>query len=295
MEVSLTVSVEIDFRYEKHPLKATVMGEDLEFVFQIKTRSAGTPGESRTFMVEGGSYPSTVSYTFDLEKTNTESLKTPNDAPYLPNKWYRYTTKLQYGEKPTLKIKLDTRAGGFGNRETTRRLYNHETGDVELRCGGLVLKAHKVIVSAHSETLRVAFNNSSCAEGQSGIYTIAEEHLDPAILEDLVKWMYLHTIADAAKKVTKLLDAAEYFQMAGLKELCRLILMDQVAVDNCLKMLDLACKYNVKNLKGKCNEIFMANREEVLRKAGGKLAATISHVPPLVLELLSIQLEDDAL
>ena len=109
-------------------------------------------------------------------------------------------------------------------------------------------------------------------------------------IQDVIKWMYLHNIVDAGAKVTKLLEAAEYFQIAGLKELCGLILMDQVAVNNCMKMLDLACKYDVKNLKAKCHEIFVADRAEVLRQAGANLAETISNVPPVVLELLSIEL-----
>ena len=81
-------------------------------------------------------------------------------------------------------------------------------------------------------------------------------------IQDVIKWMYLHNIVDAGAKVTKLLEAAEYFQIAGLKELCGLILMDQVAVNNCMKMLDLACKYDIKNLKvgWSCKWLFLLTR-----------------------------------
>jgi hypothetical protein len=83
----------------------------------------------------------------------------------------------------SLKIKLDSKSGGIENKLTMRKLYNDETGDVEFRCGSLVVKAHKVIVCAHSETLRVAFNSTHCKEGRSGIYTISQKHIEPGILE----------------------------------------------------------------------------------------------------------------
>jgi hypothetical protein len=81
------------------------------------------------------------------------------------------------------------------------------------------------------------------------------------------------------------------FISTGLKEMCGRILMVQASEENCLELLDLACEYNIANLKGRCAELFFAHRKHVREKAGnGTLSETLSHVPPLALELLSISL-----
>jgi hypothetical protein len=66
------------------------------------------------------------------------------------------------------------------------------------------------------------------------------------------------------------------------------MLLDQLTVENCLKMLDLAYKYNINHLKAKSTDIFVANRTAVLTHAKN-WRKTMRHVPPSVVELLSIQ------
>jgi hypothetical protein len=99
-----------------------------------------------------------------------------------------------------LKIKVEG-SEALEQNTTIRRMYNNQlTSDVEVHCGDLVIKAHKNVLGLHSETLRVAFSNASCIEGQTGIYRIAEEHISPDILESIIRWMYMHSIANASDK-----------------------------------------------------------------------------------------------
>jgi BTB/POZ domain len=63
------------------------------------------------------------------------------------------------------------------------------------------------------------------------------------------RWMYLWNLNSSADKVAGLLEAAEYFQIATLKQYCSRILIRQLSVDNCLEMLDTAYKYNMIDLK----------------------------------------------
>jgi BTB/POZ domain len=42
--------------------------------------------------------------------------------------------------------------------------------------------------------------------------------------------MYQQSIEDAPKKVMALLEAAEYFQIAGLKEVCSRLLIERMAL-----------------------------------------------------------------
>ncbi len=90
----------------------------------------------------------------------------------------------------------------------------------------------------------------------------------------------------------KLLEAADYFQMAGLKEMCGRFLINTISCDNCLKLMDTACKYDVKNLKTQCNKFFVKNKEEVLKETL-YLKEVVTNIPPLGLEFLGIKLKDD--
>jgi len=48
--------------------------------------------------------------------------------------------------------------------------------------------------------------------------------VEPGILEDVLRWMYEYDIEDADKKVESLLAAADYFQIAALREFCSALL-----------------------------------------------------------------------
>jgi hypothetical protein len=92
--------------------------------------------------------------------------------------------------------------------------------------------------------------------------------------------------------VLKLLEAADYFQMAGLKEMCGRLLINTISCDNCLKLMDTACKYDVKNLKPDCMKFFVKNKEEVMEKTHN-LKEVLTNIPPLGLEFLGLKLKDN--
>ena len=90
----------------------------------------------------------------------------------------------------------------------------------------------------------------------------------------------------------ELLEAADYFQMAGLKAMCGRLLADTIVAENCLKLMDKACKYDIKNLKAECNEFFVKNKEDVLSRTPN-LQEVVTNIPPLVMEFLGVKLKDD--
>ena len=116
--------------------------------------------------------------------------------------------------------------------------------------------------------------------------------MSPEILEDVLKWMYLQSIDDAPAKVADLLDAAEYFLVEGLKEICSQMLIRTLDVNNCLQMLDTGYKYNLKQLKKLATDILVPNRREVLDEVQDNLADVTGNIPQGVRELLGIEPED---
>ncbi len=89
-----------------------------------------------------------------------------------------------------------------------------------------------------------------------------------------------------------LVKAADYFQIAGLKEMCGRLLAATVVPENCLSLLNTACKYDVKNLKTQCNEFFVKNKEQVMKKTPN-LGEVVTDIPPLGLEFMGLKLKDD--
>ncbi len=158
--------------------------------------------------------PADSEYVFDLMLTSVlDPLRTLNyslelsykpkfqpKGPFYLNEWYKFFLPTHHNTVG-LKIKLEGSAVALEQNTTIRRMYNNQlTSDVEVHCGDLVIRAHKNVLGLHSETLRVAFSNASCIEGQTGIYRIAEEHISPDILESIIRWMYMHSIANAYGK-----------------------------------------------------------------------------------------------
>jgi hypothetical protein len=110
---------------------------------------------------------------FSLDSANMP--KGSSKGPFCLVKWheiYLFSSSLD------LQIKVERREAPLEHNMTIRRLYNDQaTSDVAVHCGALVIKAHKLILGAHSETLRTAFSNPSCVEGKTGVYEIATKHL----------------------------------------------------------------------------------------------------------------------
>jgi len=271
------------------PMNSKVNGEELawDLIYSIRYNNQYEVKFKLLFQSDFHNSLNLVSYIVDfpslLESTRDE------EGPFKINKWYTLILKKKSSKDFPLKIKVEPSMVP-ANHLTIQTLYNADSGDVEIHCGDFRVKAHKSILAAHSDVLSVAFNNADFIEVKTGIYTIAEEHMSVDILEDVLKWMYLHNIENMTEKSAKLLAAAEYFQIEGLKEICDNLLVKQVTVENCLRMMDMAFQYNVKNLKAKCNTVFAKNRKQVLAKTRNP-TKILSHVPMTVLELLGIELE----
>ena len=168
------------------------------------------------------------------------------------------------------------------------QLYNNATlSDVVIKCGSLAVKAHKTILAAQSATLRAAFSGHSSYGVKAGIYTIKEADMCPYILQDVLQWMYLRPIANAADKVDELLEAADFLQMAALKEACSRILIQQLDVHNCLLTLNTAFVYNLATVKWPANELFIYNRQAVLAQ-NPNWAEVLVDVPQTALEMLGL-------
>jgi hypothetical protein len=97
--------------------------------------------------------------------------------------------KLQLeGKTLTVVIKIMLQMGHVTGVSNSNRLFkSRELSDVTLKCGDLLIPAHKHILGTHSETFHTVFSSNSFVEGQKGVYEIKSEHMRPDILEDVVR------------------------------------------------------------------------------------------------------------
>jgi hypothetical protein len=92
------------------------------------------------------------------------------------------------GSVATICVKILLQMGQLTRVSNHSRLYNSsEQSDVMLKCGDMMIPAHKIVLNYHSETFRTAFSSSSFTEGQEGIYEISSEHMSPDILHHVIR------------------------------------------------------------------------------------------------------------
>jgi len=119
--------------------------------------------------------------------------------------------------------------------------------DVVIICGGEKFKAHRAVLAARSPVFEAMFTHEM-AEKSSGQVKIPNFKSNE--MRDFLHFLY-HAKLESFEHSVKLLDLADKYQVATLKELCVDHLMSQVTKDNAMEMLQLANLHNSDSLKGK--------------------------------------------
>jgi hypothetical protein len=138
------------------PIRTTVMGQELVWILHHRGANYYDSELHKfsckcKFMLECESdFPERFTYTVDFGRLQAE-LK--SEGPFLLNTWYTVVLPTVARVLP-LRIELGKNGRESENRATIRRLFNEASGDVELRCGDLVVKAHRAILEAFSDTLK---------------------------------------------------------------------------------------------------------------------------------------------
>ncbi len=153
-----------------------------------------------------------------------------------------------------------------------------------------MLKSMGIATEATTSTSAGAEATAGCPQQQGQVYKIDEKHVQPHVLGIILRWMYLFTIKDLSY-TNDLLEAAEYLQMSRLKDTCHLMLIDELNMDNCLKMLNTGYKYNLKELQKKSCEVYMKHKSEALEETR-KEETIVKDVPDEVREILGLKIEN---
>ena len=89
--------------------------------------------------------------------------------------------------------------------------------DVKIKCGGVELECHKVILGARSPVFHAMFVHNMTESQEKKIEI---EDLDIETVKDMLKYMYAGKIENLNTRSPRLLEAADKYQLSELKEIC---------------------------------------------------------------------------
>ena len=112
---------------------------------------------------------------------------------------------------------------------------------------GKEFKLHKIILAAASPVMRRMFT-TSMEESRDNKCIV--DDIKPDIFEYLVAFIYRHEVPENIAEVVKpLYEAAHYYQVDHLKEICEQCLLEEVSEQNALENLKWAELFDLKQLK----------------------------------------------
>jgi len=147
-------------------------------------------------------------------------------------------------DKPSSKICPEKMSSDFNFL-----LESGQFSDVTIKCEGVTISCHKVILGARSPVFNAMFIHNM-TENQKKEIDILD--LDIETVRDMLKYMYAGKIENLNTRSPRLLEAADKYQLSELKEICEEVLCLSLNVDTCLECLVLADLHNAKELKEAC-------------------------------------------
>ncbi|XP_044575295.1 speckle-type POZ protein-like A [Cotesia glomerata] len=152
--------------------------------------------------------------------------------------------------------------------------------DVTIKVGGKEFCAHKVILIARSSVFEAMFSHDM-KENKENEVTIPD--IDPEVFKKVLDYIYTDRVDDLISFAEKLLEAADKYQLQGLKNLCECSLSKTLTPGNAVKILILADRHYAKPLKEFAidfitnNWVKFKNTEEIkeLEKADASLACSV--------------------
>jgi len=146
-------------------------------------------------------------------------------------------------------------------------LHSGELADVDVLVDGRVFRCHKAILGARSPVLKAAFVHNM-VEKATGKINI--DGIESNTVEDMLKYIYGGKIENLEDKATKLLAAADQYDLKLLKKKCEELLCKSLNISNCLDYLILADMHSTDILKPLVIRFVVENSREVVTQENWK-------------------------
>nr|XP_042912821.1 TD and POZ domain-containing protein 4-like [Parasteatoda tepidariorum] len=147
-------------------------------------------------------------------------------------------------------------------KDLKKMLLNDKHSDVKLKTRDKIIAAHKCLLSARSPVFATMFNQDML-ETQTGVVDTLD--VESYTLQSFLEFLYTDTITDAdCEEVLKLMLVADKYQVDNLKERCSQILTAKLSVGNICHVISVAERVNQPVLKLSAFDFIRANKREIL-------------------------------
>ena len=112
--------------------------------------------------------------------------------------------------------------------------------DFTIECSSKKFPCHKAILANRSDVFARVFSSQDWIENKRNLFKINDH--DPAIVEQMLEFVYTNKIPDASECSIELLLIADQFNLKDLVHLCESDISKTLSVDNAVKILNVADK-----------------------------------------------------
>ena len=156
--------------------------------------------------------------------------------------------------------------------------------DATIKCGGKEFKVHKAVLGSQSPVFK-AMLQADMKEKQSSVIDIPD--ITPAVMSDLVTYLYTGAAPNVGKLAKDLLNAADKYGLSRLFTMCENELRMKIKVANVVDTLLLADLHNAEPLRRACLNFIQQHSADVHKTYRWKyLKANLHQYAALVFEAL---------
>lgn len=162
--------------------------------------------------------------------------------------------------------------------------YGDEMGytDITLKCGQSGIKCHKFILAARSDVFSIMFQDHY-EENKTGVVEI--EDIDYETMLQFTQYIYTDKLEKRYDMVMKLIEAAEKYNVRGLKAQCEEILIKKMNIENASELLALGDLHNAGTLKEVALDYMTRNKTDVVKTQGWAKLKKTTRGPGLFAEI----------
>jgi len=132
------------------------------------------------------------------------------------------------------------------------KLYeDSSSSDVTVLAGGEVFKAHKAVLIARSSVFAAMFSTDMLEKQKN---TLEIQDFEAEIVKGMLEHVYKGKTEVVAERAPELLQVAEKYDLAGLKEDAEFAAADELNLENAAELLVLADIHNAAYLKSRASD-----------------------------------------
>ncbi|CEF66943.1 Speckle-type POZ protein [Strongyloides ratti] len=148
-------------------------------------------------------------------------------------------------------VTINKDMSNFLNNSEIQRKFK-KFSDCTIICGDKKLNVNKFLLILHSSVFEAMFSNKNTSESKENCIIISDSSIEE--VENMVYFLYNFEIPEnpSVENVINLLRLAEKYDIKELKFKCEEILMDKLSNDNVCDFLQFSDTYNSKILKEIC-------------------------------------------